>query len=210
VGTAKLMLSGLFGGAASGRRALPFPRDPFAEGLQLTGERLILRPLQATDTVAMFAYASDPEVTRFLPWEPATEPDSVRPFLQDQVGRRERRESLGLAVLLRETNEMIGSTDLMDLKRTRGQAELGYLLARSYWGRGLMTEAADLTLEHGFGRMRLTCIRAYADAENQGSRRVLEKIGMRVVGSEIRTVHKEDRPYVQYQIRRGEWLARQK
>ena len=204
------MLSGLFGGASSGRKALAFGRDPFAEDLLLTGERLMLRPLQATDTAAMFAYASDPEVTRFLPWEPAPEAESVRPFLQDQVQRRERRESLGLAVLLRETNEMIGSTDLMDLKRTRGQAELGYLLARPYWGRGLMTEAADLTLHHGFGRLRLTVIRAFADAENQGSRRVLEKIGMRVVGHEIRTVHKEDRPYVQYEIRRGEWLARQK
>jgi ribosomal-protein-alanine N-acetyltransferase len=204
------MLNGLFGSAASSRKVLPSRRDPFAETLLLTGEHLVLRPLHVTDADAMFAYASDPEVTRFLPWEPATEIENVRPFLADQVGRRERRESLGLAILLRETNEMIGSTDLMDLKRARGEAELGYLLARPFWGRGLMTEAARLTLEHGFGRLRLIRIRAYADAENQGSRRVLEKIGMRVVGTEIRMVHQEDRPYMQYEIRRAEWLAQQK
>lgn len=204
------MLSGLFGGAASSRKASTSPRDPFAETLLLEGEHLMLRPLQVSDTEMMFLYARDPEVTRFLPWEPATDIESVRPFLEDQVVRRERRESLGLAVLLRETGEMIGSTDLMDLKRTRGEAELGYLLARAYWGRGLMTEAALMTLEHGFRRLRLTRIRAYADAVNQGSRRVLEKIGMRVVGTEIRTVHNEDRPYMQYEIRRADWLAQQK
>jgi ribosomal-protein-alanine N-acetyltransferase len=204
------MLNGLFGGTASSLKALPSRRDPFAETLLLTGERLVLRPLHVADTEMMFSYASDPEVTRFLPWEPATEVNNVRPFLEDQVGRRERRESLGLAILLRDSDEMIGSTDLMDLKRTRGEAELGYLLARAYWGRGLMTEAANLTMEHGFRRLRLNRIRAYADAENQGSRRVLEKIGMRVVGTEIRVVHQEDRPYVQYEIRRADWLAQQK
>lgn len=204
------MISGLFRGVTSSRKTASSPRDPFAETLLLTGENVVLRPLQVTDTGAMFTYASDPEVTRFLPWEPATEVESVRPFLFDQVGRRKRHESLGLAILLRETGEMIGSTDLMDLKRTRGEAELGYLLALSHWGRGLMTEAARLTLQHGFGRLRLICIRAYADAHNAGSRRVLEKIGMHVVGTEIRTVHHEDRPYIQYEIRRADWLAEQK
>ncbi|MES2463644.1 MAG: GNAT family N-acetyltransferase [Armatimonadota bacterium] len=204
------MLNGLFGGVASSRKAAASRQDPFAETLVLSGEHLVLRPLHVSDTGAMFTYASDPEVTRFLPWEPATEVENVRPFLEDQVARRERRESLGLAILLRETNEMIGSTDLMDLKRARGEAELGYLLARPYWGRGLMTEAARLTLEHGFDRLRLNRIRAYADAANQGSRRVLEKVGMRVVGTEIRTVHQEDRPYMQYEIRRTDWLAQQK
>jgi ribosomal-protein-alanine N-acetyltransferase len=204
------MLNGLFAGVASSRKGITSRRDPFADTLLLTGEKLELRPLQVTDTETMFVYASDPEVTQFLPWEPATEVESVRPFLEDQVRRRERRDSLGLAILLRETGEMIGSTDLMDLRRTRGEAELGYLLARSYWGRGLMTEAANLTLEHGFHRLRLIRIRAYADADNTGSRRVLEKIGMRVVGTEIRVVHQEDRPYVQYEIRRAEWLAQQK
>jgi ribosomal-protein-alanine N-acetyltransferase len=204
------MLNGLFGGVASSRKTLPSRRDPFSETLLLTGEHLVLRPLHVGDAERMFTYASDPDVTRFLPWEPATDIENVRPFLEDQVGRRERRESLGLAILLRDTSEMIGSTDLMDLKRTRGEAELGYLLARDYWGRGLMTEAARLTLEHGFGPLRLIRVRAYADAANQGSRRVLEKVGMHVVGTEIRNVHGEDRPYVQYEIRRADWLAQQK
>jgi ribosomal-protein-alanine N-acetyltransferase len=105
---------------------------------------------------------------------------------------------------------MIGSTDLMDLRRTRGYGELGYLLAEPYWGKGIMTEAAGLTLEYGFGPLRLARIVAHADVENRASRRVLEKMGMNVVGSEMRKVHGDDRLYIRYEIRRAVWRARPK
>ena len=175
------------------------------DDLYLWGERVLLRPLCLEDADAMFAYARDPEVTRFLPWEPAPDVDSVRPFLAEQVAKRQLGAALALAVVLRETGQVIGSTDLMDLPGTGAlgwwrprQAELGYLLARPYWGRGLMTEAATLTACHGFEVLGLSRIIAWADAENLGSRRVLEKIGMRVRGSEIRRVKAEKRLYIRY------------
>lgn len=171
------------------------------DDLFLSGERICLRPIVEEDAEAMFAYARDPEVTRFLPWEPAPDVDSVRPFLREQVDKRRSGESLALAIVLRENNRMIGSTDLMDLKggRTR-QAELGYLLARPYWGRGLMTEAAALTAAHGFGGLGLSRLIGWADADNVASRRVLEKIGMRAHGSEIREVKGKRRLYIRYEM----------
>ena len=171
------------------------------DDLCLQGEHVRLRPLRPGDAEAMFAYARDAEVTRFLPWEPAPSVESVRPFLAEQVARRRRGEALALAIVLQETGQMIGSTDLMDIHRPlRGRAELGYLLARPFWGRGLMTEAAGLTAAHGFGALGLERIVAWADEENVGSRRVLEKIGMRVHGSEIRTVKKQQRRYIRYEM----------
>ena len=190
--------------------ALPFwrrRRAPEPE-LRLEGERVTLRPLSVDDAPAMFAYASDVEVTRYLPWYPATGPDTVRAFLLQQLGRRRRGESLGLAVVLRETQAMIGSTDLMGLKTgERGRAELGYILACEHWGRGLMTEAARLTLGHAFAAMELLRVEAFADEHNTGSRRVLEKIGMRRVGTENRMVKNEERCYVRYAVTRDEWRA---
>nr|CAA9297330.1 hypothetical protein AVDCRST_MAG63-5099 [uncultured Armatimonadetes bacterium] len=177
------------------------------DDLCLAGERVVLRPLQESDAEAMFAYARDPEVTRFLPWDPAPDLDSVRPFLADQVARRRRGESLALAIVLRENGEMVGSTDLMCLPGGRRSgwlfrhAELGYLMARPYWGRGLMTEATRLTVAHGFGPLRLSRIVSHADAENHGSRRVLEKIGMRPRGSETRDVKGETRLYLRYELK---------
>ena len=179
----------------------------FADDLRLVGERVFLRPLCVDDAAAMFDYARDPLVTRFLPWEPAPDVDSVRPFLEDQVGKRRRGVALGLAVVLKDTDEMIGSTDLMDLSfptvlKWHGpkRAELGYLLARAFWGQGLMTEAAGLTLGHAFGALGLTQIFAWADAENAGSRRVLEKLGLCTRGSEIREVKGARRLYIRYEI----------
>jgi len=180
---------------------------PLADDLRLTGERVVLRPLCIEDAPAMFEYARDAAVTRYLPWDPAPSVEAVQPFLEDQINKRRSGLALGLAVILRETGQMIGSTDLMDLsfptvlkRHGAKRGELGYLLARPYWGRSLMTEAAALTLGHAFGALGLTQIFAWVDAENVGSRRVLEKLGLCVRGSEIREVKAERRLYIRYEI----------
>lgn len=177
---------------------------PASEELRLEGGRVYLRPLSDEDTPGLFACASDPEVTRFLPWEPAKSMATVRGFVQDQMERRRRGESIAFAVVLRETHDMIGSTDLMDLNGEPGRAELGYLLRRANWGSGLMTEAAQLTLAFAFETLRLRRVIAFADAENLGSRRVLEKVGFRTWGSETRTVKNQKRLYIRYEICRGD------
>jgi RimJ/RimL family protein N-acetyltransferase len=197
--------------ACLGHVALTMPLTasggPLADDLILAGDRVLLRPLCVEDAEAMYAYACDPFVTRFLPWEPAPDVDSVRPFLRDQVRKRQRSQALGLAIILKATGQMIGSTDLMDLSfptvlRWHGpkRAELGYLLARPFWGQGIMTEAAGLTLGHAFGALGLTQIFAWADGENQGSLRVLEKLGMCTRGTEIRDIKGERRLYIRYEI----------
>lgn len=182
-----------------------FSHTPNRENVLLEGPRVLLRPLAVADAEDMYAFASDPFVTRYLPWEPAPSADAVRPFLQDQVGRRKRGESLGFAIVDRATGAMVGSTDLMDLKAVRGQAELGYLIARPYWGQGWMTEAAALTADYGFREMNLGRLVAWADEENAASRRVMEKLGMRLAGAEVRTVKGEQRPYVRYEVLRAMW-----
>ncbi|MGC4044133.1 MAG: GNAT family N-acetyltransferase [Armatimonas sp.] len=186
----------------------PRQRESAPDDLVLVGERITLRPLHIDDAAALYLCASDPEVTRFLPWQPANDIESVRNFLYDQVERRRRGESLGLAVLLHET--LIGSVDLMGLhgaKKT-GIAEIGYLLNKDQWGKGLMTEAAAVARDHGFTTFSLKTLVGFADESNIGSRRVLEKLGMRHVGEELRTVKNEERRYIRYEMSRSEWEAR--
>jgi [ribosomal protein S5]-alanine N-acetyltransferase len=175
------------------------------ETVELTGERILLRPLALSDAEEMFTFVSDVEVTRFLPWEPAPNVETVLNFLQEQIGRRKRGDSLGFAMILKETGRMIGSTDLMELKAVKGQAELGYLLARAYWGQGIMTEAATLTAGYAFRNLNVGRLCAWADQENKASRRVMEKLGMHLAGTEIRIVKNESRPYVRYEILRSVW-----
>ena len=180
--------------------------------MRLMGERVFLRPITMDDADGMFSCAGNADVTRFLPWEPAPNVESVRPFLTDQINRRKRGESLAFAILLKETGAFVGSTDLMKLQagHATGEAELGYILAAPFWGSGLMPEAARLTLQFAFGPHLLRKrVSAYADTENTRSCRVLEKLGMTRTGVETRTVKKEKRVYARYEISRAAWEAQQ-
>ena len=177
----------------------------FRDTVVVRGERIYLRPLSTSDDAAMYEFASDPLVTQFLPWEPAPSVASVRPFLQDQVGRRRRGESMGFAIVRCDTGVMVGSTDLMELKAVRGQAELGYLLHRHLWGQGLMSEAVALTLAYGFETLALQKVLAYADDANTASRRVLTKAGLTQTATETRFVKGEARLYVRYELLREVW-----
>jgi len=186
----------------TGRRPVEEP------AIHRDGARVAIRPLRLTDDMAVYAYASDPAVTQFLPWHPAPTLGTVRNFLVQQLGRRRRGESYAFAVERRDNGMMIGSTDLMGLHDApAGQAELGYILGREHWGQGLMTEAAGLTVAAGFEDLGLDRIVAYADLENIGSCRVLEKVGMQRVGTEDRMVKDENRTYARYAIARSEWAG---
>lgn len=182
------------------------------ETVCLEGERVLLRPIALSDAEGMFGCAADTNVTRFLPWEPAPSVDSVKPFLNDQINRRKRGESLAFAIVLKETGAFVGSTDLMRLKAgdSKGEAELGYILAARFWGSGLMPEAARLTLAFAFGPPLLRKrVAAFADTENVRSCRVLEKLGMTRTGTETRVVKREKRTYARYEISQSAWEATQ-
>jgi ribosomal-protein-alanine N-acetyltransferase len=175
--------------------------------LVLESERVRLRPLEETDADAMFLYASDPEVTRYLPWHPATTVDNVRPFLVEQSWRRRKGTGYAFAVILRETGEMIGSVSLMSVRRRglwgcvgRREAEMGYVSGQQTWGKGLMTEAARLCLQFAFEELRLHRVHAWVDKENLASRRVLEKIGMIAYDTDNQSVKGERRVYVGYEV----------
>jgi [ribosomal protein S5]-alanine N-acetyltransferase len=175
------------------------------ESVELDGERVLLRPLRLTDAADMLLFVSDPEVTRYLPWNPAPDIETVQNFLREHEARRRRGESLGFAIVHKATDTVVGSTDLFELKTARGHAEIGYLLSRSYWGQGIMHEAANLTIAYAFRSLGVGRLCAWADKENVRSQHVLEKLGMHLAGSEVRTVKNEIRPYVRYELLRSMW-----
>ncbi|TVT41836.1 GNAT family N-acetyltransferase [Hymenobacter setariae] len=150
-----------------------------------TTERLLLRPLHLGDAAGMFELDTDPAVHRYLGGiggpRPASLADSeatIR-FIQAQyvangIGR--------WAVLLRSTGEFMGWAGLkLVTDQVNGQRDfydLGYRFIPRYWGQGYGYEAALAWLKHGFENLKLPRICAYADANNAGSRRILEKIGL--------------------------------
>jgi len=136
---------------------------------------LVLRRPAMRDAAGIFgAYASDPEVTRFLGWPRHRSVHDSRDFLRFSAHEWERWPAGPYLILLRDDQTLIGSTGLGF--QSRDAAVTGYVLARQAWGHGYATEslAAMVDLARSIGVARLL---ALCHPEHRPSQHVLEKCG---------------------------------
>ena len=149
--------------------------------MNLMTKRLILREFQADDIDSVHKYASDPEVCRYSDWGPHTSEDT-RKFMKDVLIEQSRnpRNEFTLAIILKESSELIGACSLTRTEPFQG--EIGYSLNREFWGYGFATEAAKALLIFAFAELNLHRVYATCRPRNIGSSRVLEKIGMKKEG----------------------------
>jgi [ribosomal protein S5]-alanine N-acetyltransferase len=156
----------------------------FADLPELETERLLLRKMRLDDAEAMFAYASDPEVTRYVLWDTHHSIEDSESFLRFAIEGYEKGDFGGWGVVLKDSGVFIGTCGLdAGYAPEHARAELGYVLSREHWGKGLMPEAARAVIAFGFGRMGLNRIQARCIAENTASARVMEKAGMTYEGT---------------------------
>lgn len=149
---------------------------------ELVTARLRLRAFTADDVDAVHAYASDPEVCRHVQWGPNS-PHETQEFIDENVAAgpgSDERGNWTWAVTL--DGDVLGTCSLWVSNREHARGELGYVLHREHWGRGITTEAAAAVLEFGLTTVGLARVEATCRPENTGSRRVLEKIGMQQEG----------------------------
>jgi len=183
--------------------------DALAE-LPLRTDRLTLRDYAEGDFASVHAYGADPEVVRFMNWGPNDE-TATRDFLARTVAttREEPRTNWELAMVLSETEELVGGCGLMPRRAAAGEWELGYVLRRDLWGQGLVSEAARAVVEFGFARLDAHRIYARIDPENRGSIRVAERLGMRLEGTfrQDEWIQGEWRDTRVYALLADEWAA---
>ncbi len=138
-------------------------------------KRLILRRFTEKDAEAIYALRSDAEFMRYIK-SPETRQASLS-WLR-MVSRYWETENFGFwAVLAKDTGETIGWSGTWILQET-WETEIGFAIARKFWGQGLATEAAEVALKYGFENRRSDRVVALAKPENTASRRVMEKLGM--------------------------------
>ena len=172
---------------------------------EMVGPRVLLRPFALGDVPAVLAYASDPEVTRHLQWDAYDDPPTAASFIRSTLGGGDTW--FARAIVLRETDAVIGGADLRVVSPPDRRAELGYGLARAYWSNGYATEAARLLVGFGFERLGLTRIQAACAVENERSISTLERIGMRREGrlAQYRWKAGAARDLYLYAITRADW-----
>jgi RimJ/RimL family protein N-acetyltransferase len=160
--------------------------------------RLRLRPIALTDEEDLFNLFNDPEVYR---WIGGPRPrDACVAAVQAAVQHWEEKGH-GIWVLAeRATGRFVGRCGLRWLDDI-AETELLYTLNREFWRRGLATEASVAALDFAFGPVGLRRVVALALPENRASRRVMEKVGMRLE----KTAAFRDSPAVWYAISREEY-----
>ncbi len=177
-------------------------REP-NERVELTTERLLLRPFEIGDVGDVLAYASDPELARFLDLPQPYTSDDAEEYVAHRLLDDWSSEATFAIVWERH---VIGSIAL-HVNAQDEVAALGYALARWMWGRGIVPEAGRAVIDWGFDAYALHKIYSRADVRNRQSWRVMEKLGMSREGvlrgyRKVRGEHVDD---VCYGILREEW-----
>jgi ribosomal-protein-alanine N-acetyltransferase len=182
--------------------------DPTWRPPILETERLRLRPFAEADVDALFAVASNPNVTRHTNWEAHRTPDDTRAFLRDYaLARSVEQVPDPYAVVLKDGDVLVGGAGARWASRADGCMEFGYWLAEPYWGRGLATEAARVLVAHLFAHYPVERVQAHYIEGNAASGRVMEKVGLTFEGVRRHGLLHRGRfkDLYCYAVLRGEW-----
>ncbi len=139
--------------------------------------RLRLRPLTEADTDAIFALYSDPLVTRYLSRRPMSTPADGQAAIERAAQEFAAGTALRVGLVRPEDDQVIGTGNLLHFDWPCRRAEVGYALARPFWGQGLASEATAALVEYGFETLDLHRLEAELDPRNDASVRVLERQG---------------------------------
>jgi ribosomal-protein-alanine N-acetyltransferase len=148
--------------------------DPFPA---LETPRLILRRLEPSDAEAIFRNQSDPQVARYLGRDPDTTIDTTHHRLQQVFDGLRENTGIRWGITTRDDPTLMGTVGFWKWNKPHFYAEIGYEIGPAYWNKGYMTEAIRAALRFGFDHMELHRVEANIDPENNGSRRVVEKVG---------------------------------
>ncbi|WP_057912899.1 GNAT family N-acetyltransferase [Peribacillus muralis] len=148
----------------------------------IESKRLVMRKITMEDAEDMFAYTSIPEVSRFVTWEAHRSLSDTKDFIQQVMQSYEDQKIAPWGIQHKESGKLIGTIDYVTWQVNHNSAEIGYVLAPEYWGKGLITEAVREILTFGFEHMNLVRIQARCFVDNLGSERVMQKAGMSFEG----------------------------
>ena len=154
----------------------------FKEPPTLMTERLTLRKILKSDSEDYFEFASDPAVTKYLLWKPHDSFTFTRHYLSYLQGRYRAGEFYDWGIVDSDTGKFIGTCGFTSFDFANNSAEVGYVLNRAWWHRGIAAEALTKVLEFGFETLGLRRIEARYMIGNDNSRHVMEKVGMAFEG----------------------------
>ena len=173
-------------------------------GVEITTERLRLRPLAVADAPRIRALASEFAVARWLARVPHPYPDGAAEAFVAQC------MDAGAHVWAIERLDEPGLIGVVGVEGDARRDVLGYWIGRPFWGRGYASEATRAMVDWAFRELGIESLRSGVFEGNDASLRVQEKLGFRVTGRRMiasRALGAE-LPHIDTALSRAVWEAR--
>lgn len=192
------------------------------EKIELKTKRLLLKPLGTEYLQTVHAYASDPENTKYMMHLPNETIEETLEFLKGAGAEWEKEAPSFYEFAVLYEGRQIGAVSVYleedaaggagDVEKAGGQerseksapsGELGWVFHKDYWGQGFASEAAAALVAYCVRELKIRHFVAHCDAENHGSYRVMEKLGMtRTAVTHDRKNRASDETRTEYQYER--------
>ena len=150
-----------------------------AAGDLLETSRLILRRWEESDAESLYEYAKDPDIGPIAGWPPHKSIEESLGIIRNVFCGEE-----AYAICLKKDNKAIGAIELKlnghtDMTDRDDECELGYWIGKPFWGQGIIPEAAEEMIRHGFEDLEMRAIWCGYYDGNVKSKRVQEKLGFK-------------------------------
>jgi len=155
---------------------------PFDEMPTINTPRFVLRPIERRDAGDMQALYGDEEVVRYTPLEPYTTVEDGMEAVEWCANIFAEGTGMRWGIEDPSSGTVIGTCGYLNYEPGHRRIELGYDLAKRYWGQGVMTEAAEAVIEFGFRHLDVNRIEAKIIPDNEASHHLLIKLGFQYEG----------------------------
>jgi ribosomal-protein-alanine N-acetyltransferase len=157
--------------------------DPDMKMTDLSTARLYLRPLRQSDDAALFSFTSDPEVMRFWDWPEHGSPTITTAFVAALLEEVAAGKAQYWAICLGREGHVIGTCDLSEIDEHHRRAEVGFMVAHEYWGKGYAFEAMQTVIEYAVRSEGIERFSARTHAGNERSAVLLRRLGFVLEGT---------------------------
>lgn len=164
------------GHTSTQKNNLLITRDPLESLFPLETNRLVLRKVRVSDAEKLYnEYTSDIEVVQNASWKAHADISETINFIEHCLKEWTASSEFNLCICLKEyPDSPIG---MFKLKNNGSQINIGYVLSKNYWRKGLTSEAIVAVCQKLFTIPNINIIHAYTDPENAASIAVLKKTG---------------------------------
>ena len=141
-----------------------------------------MRTLSASDAADLFSVFSDPEVMKYRDGVLMTSVADASAYLSQVDHGFLARDLFEWGISLQATGAIIGTCTILNLNTVHHRAEIGFALAKPYWGQGLATESIGALISFAFVELNLHRLEADVDPRNIRSLGLLERLGFQREG----------------------------